>query len=94
MEERNKKLAKFAGNFDFTPNGRYEAPDGEWDLDFLNDLNACFKYLMPEVRKKLTSLELGTFFHDWAIELWYDAEPAISLCLAIERLMVGRKDES
>ena len=49
-QELNEKLAKWAGNFDFTPDGRYEAPDGEWNINFTESLDACFKWLVPKLR--------------------------------------------
>ena len=45
----NEKLARWAGNFDFTPDGRYEAPNGDWNLDFTDSLDACFKWLVPKL---------------------------------------------
>lgn len=80
-QELRIKMAKFAGDFDFTPDGRYEAPDGEWNLDFPNDLNACFKWLFKPLCDYLISESttyeeyqnlLANFLVNWVKDFVFD----------------------
>ena len=94
-QELNEKLAKWAGDFDFTPDGRYEAPDGEWNIEFTDSLDACFKWLVP----KLKMYELHSYNQDGehtaAVSILTDGgwrgyhatSPALALFLAIENLI-------
>ena len=86
--------------------GVYIYPSGEGsktndfkDLpDFLNDLNACFKWLVPEALKLLTEkgyippvIKLFQLWYDELVSLTGDSsgiqQPALALCLAISKLI-------
>lgn len=83
------------------PDGQYE---GSCLPDFPHSLDACFKWLVPKLNEQALRIRLinqpvggNTFFcaiggkhlaHGWA-----EAETlAIALCLAIEKLIDGKKE--
>ena len=92
-QELNKKLAEWQGGFHVHFNEhlgrwRWQAPDGDWDIDFTQSLDACFKWLYPQLRKELGFLDLEAFMKRWVNSFtWRDDKPALSLCLAIEKLI-------
>lgn len=90
-----KKLAEWAGI-------RYEVctltiaghcwvyPDGEhtnMPPDFTNSLDACFKWLVPKVYQLLGDKEFFKFLVRWCMEVITDGSEALTLCLAIEKLI-------
>lgn len=115
---RNKKLAELAG-IRYEPDQdvfKVIFPDGSWynighdwkldeiEPDFLNDLNACFKWLVPKLREKraLDRIEYvfghkhyGCFLRTkyWIITQGEGETPALALCLAIEKLIDGGTNE-
>jgi len=100
----NEKLAKWVGSFDFTPDGRYEAPDGEWNTDFTDSFDACLKWLVPKLQDKGYQIDIVCFEHKgFAVSPFYvlddqtrplidvrDDSLALALCLAIEKLIDGK----
>lgn len=112
MSELNEKLLKFAGFWrqelrELAPEYRHEANLGWWipnsekatkkPPNFPNDLNACFKWLVPKLdfgEMLIYQLEEG----DWMVCLNYVGEAdktysemaktvSEALCLAIEKLI-------
>ena len=83
--ELNEKLAKWAGfsvmswqTYPNRPHRIIKMPDGEvgsWELiDFRNDLNACFKWLVPELLKRNFYIGIGAEKSGW--ECWiFEGEP-------------------
>ena len=55
---------------------------------FTQSLDACFKWLVPKVVDE-GYLFLSALFDDWLDELEEEKEPALALCLAIEKLIDG-----
>jgi len=90
-QELNKKLAEWAG-FKYDDWLGWIYPDGEnFDElpDFPNDLNACFKWLVPNIKDDITRMEV---LISWAYEIYtLENPPALALCLAIEKLIDGGK---
>lgn len=99
-EELNRKLAEFAGfTYDiFIYQRHWKAPDGssmEELPNFTSSLDACFKWLVPAVgRSKDIEAErrqmVGNLLMSWARDVAFlGEEPALALCLAIEKLIDG-----
>ena len=98
-QELNKTLAEWAG-FDLHYNQhlkrpRWQASNGDWDIDFTKSLDACFKWLVP----KLVSVNIKTWDSEpqaSEVIIWAKCDtivgdiastPALALCLAIEKLV-------
>lgn len=103
MDERNKKLAEWAG----VEKQRVGVPDHklmfrECYPNFTESLDACFKWLEPKLSNynMCKGLEPGKpVFGQHIAEVWslthgyskaYSKEPALAFCLAIEKLMDGK----
>ena len=95
-QELNRKLAKWAGNFDVHYNDylykwRWQAPDGEWDIDFTSSLDACFKWLVPEFRLEYDEEALLKLLTEWvdevALHISDIKKAAFYLCRAIEKMI-------
>lgn len=88
-QELNKKLATLAGfNPEYNQNlgeWRWEAPDGEWDIDFTVSIDACFKWLIPKVSPDLESFT--ALLRSWVEMIKAGYERKLALCLAIEKLI-------
>jgi len=90
----NKKLAEWAGfrittqsYTDFEPvrDERWWQPDGfEGKPNFIQSLDACFKWLVPKLRYDLWVHDM--ILIDWISSVCRGANPALALCLAIEKL--------
>jgi len=77
----------------------WEYPNGEWDLerdipDFTS-LDACFKWLVEKACNQLADKDISTIdeayaklFQQWIEQMTYK-QPALALCLAIEKLIDG-----
>ena len=110
MEGLNKKLAEWAGFTYQEENGyhyrgwAYTDNDRQTkryisELDFPNDLNACFKWLVPkaiEVLNRDFNWDekgcLNRIFKDWQRIYWNGKGTlsyALALCKAIEKLIDG-----
>ena len=121
MEELNKKLAEWAGFYTITEH--YDCGYGDtiatsWvhkdcydsnkPPDFINSLDACFKWLVPKLAGdyQLTfEWALGGIECSWTIEECCESikrncyhcnaeTPALALCLAIAKLIDGEGDET
>lgn len=60
--------------------------------DFTTDLSLCFKWLVPKLTDAQRARLPGEFFHDGSFTFngFWD-NPALALCLAIEKLIDGEK---
>lgn len=113
MNEKNKKLAEWSGfesttvYFDL---GGGKSGNHLWlknnlaymdeELDFFNDLNACFKWLVPKLINANRWLGMITVDYSWGVQYTFaiteedktniefsDKEPAQALCGAILKLI-------
>ena len=71
------------------------SPDGSpcrfSDLSFTQSLDACFKWLMPNLEKQLGGKAFNQWLGDNALFILASKNPALALCLAIEKLIDGEK---
>lgn len=107
MNELNKKLAEWAGFTYSPETNIWVYPSGIECLELPNfpqSLDACFKWLMPKYIKTIMEQKGLTYgYAYWLMwEKWWqelvnndysrkDIEPALALCLAIERLIDEEK---
>jgi len=101
-EELDKRLAEWVGFvYCGCPGGGYfwMRPDGghspEYPI-FTNSLDACFKWLVPKYIAEVCVLPMGLtsimsiyafLFAEWLKVMQEKVEPALALCLAIEKLI-------
>ena len=57
--------------------------------DFPQSLDACFKYLMPEVHRTLGDKEFFKFLVRWCMKVITEGNEALALCLETEKLVDG-----
>lgn len=66
---------------------------GTKDIDYPNDISACFKWLVPEVYEKYGEVKTRELLEVWG---WYVAsgaywgKEALALCKAIEKLLEAK----
>ena len=89
-QELNKKLAEWAG---LHPRERSDGHTIERidQPNFTQSLDACFKWLVPEAHNKLGDIKFYNLMAHWIRDTIYGKEPALILCLAIEKLIDGGK---
>ena len=112
-QELKRKLAERAG-FTYrevgvymgetldTPIIQWDSPDGRRNImlpDFPHSLDACFKWLVPEVDKNFKVQSIQFYYHKDGVECWVvtalecyvgsadKKEEALALCRAIEQLI-------
>lgn len=103
-DELNKKLAEWAG-FCFMDRrkgllvfpDRTRRPINELP-SFTESLDACFKWLVPKVKSMLDTKPTSTEYYKFLLMWIGDIEDklgheALSLCLAIEKLIDGVNDD-
>ena len=111
-EALNKKLAEWAG-FRFGhikgEGNYYSYPNSDEKyygyIDFIDSLDACFKWLVPKLQDKGIVVDLIAYEHkgygcvissvvdDKNIAIIRNDNPALALCLAIEKL-IDEKDKT
>ena len=66
--------------------------------DFPNDLNACFKWLVPEFRKRFGAeslYQLLAYWVDIVFTLYTnEGEEALALCIAIKKVIGNDNDDT
>jgi len=114
-EELKRKMAEFAGfeeadikkHYYWAIGGqrcaKWQEPNTGYHVrlpNFPNDLNACFKCLVPKLCDRLADVYNSTvdeayqrLFNLWLEEMSHH-EPPLALCLAIEKLMDMRSKHS
>jgi len=101
-QELNTELLEWAGLHHNKPTGGFWWDEqGNQIFDFHNpneegltqSLDACFRWLYPELKKKLSFLELEAFMKLWVNSfVWRNEEPALALCLAVEKLIDTKRE--
>jgi len=107
-QKLNKKLAEWAGWIPYASGMNYGECwlDGNGYYhehpNFTNSLDVCFKWLWDKTVQELADIDLSSIeeavhklFQLWATEWVTDLhnEPALALCLAIEKLIDGETDD-
>jgi len=92
-QELNEKLAKWAG---FEPDAYgWLYPDKSWwrFLPYFDtDLNACFKWLVPNVEEKYSRGMVSRMLEEWIYQVVFESiEPALAFSKAIESLINASK---
>ena len=60
--------------------------------NFPQSLDACFKWLVPKLSATMFTSSYQLLLIRWVLDFTYDdKEPALALCLAIEKLIDGEK---
>jgi len=97
MNELNKRLAEWAG-LHWT--GHYWEETGTEGIDYINDISACFKWLVPKAISYLMGQKtfdrrsaVKHLFEKWFEEYAQCFDFALALCLAIEKLIEGEINE-
>jgi len=107
--ELNKKLAEWAGfefNADWSQDNPYKDPNGvilqDWE-PFTESLDACFKWLVPKLRGEMEKEHpngidgrhyVFMVLCTWLSRVLDGDDPALALCLAIEKEFdVGKEQE-
>ena len=88
MDEQklNEKLAKWGGI------GIDEFIMYKKEYNFIQSLDACFKWLVPKLEKELPTADFYELLKKWLYHLvWSGGNPALALCLAIDKLIDGGK---
>jgi len=105
-QELNKKLAEWAGwrNVHIVhPLNKVvgltkQSPPVDWvEANFTASLDACFKWLVPKLRKTADCvMDMGVT--EYKVTIWgedlvttTDKNPALALCLAVEKLIDNEK---
>ena len=109
-EDLNEKLLKFAGfvkvYYRFpNPSGKYQwQKDGVaqgWLPNFIESLDACFKWLVPKYIAEASTLPMGLtsimsiyafLFAEWLKVMRHKVEPTLALCKVIEELIDNKAE--
>ena len=96
MSKLNRKLAEWAGFYttELFGDGYWWRPDGyahgSYLPDFTESLDACFKWLAPELTKRIGWSRTKSLLQKWIGYAEFDYEKdVLALCLAIEKLIDG-----
>ncbi|KKN22622.1 hypothetical protein LCGC14_0913310 [marine sediment metagenome] len=108
MEELTEKIAEWLGfTIGEYPEPRLTPDEKAWYdpkgmffsgfkhfMDFPNDIDACFRYIDPQLYKGMTYGDYRNFMQKWLDSFTrgdaeYLHEPALALCRAVEKLIDG-----
>ncbi len=108
MEELNAKIAEWLGfTIGEYPEPRLTPDEKAWYdpkgmffsglkhfMDFPNDIDACFRYIVPKLREIMSEEDFAQFITKIAVIIFVSLNPALELCRAVEKLIVERNIET